>query len=94
MEKSERKTMDIEDVQAALIHRIHECCEERGITYYNLSYMSAIPLSTLAHLMNGVTENPGIFTILRICEGFGITLQEFFDTRTFDELAGGRYDQV
>ena len=63
-----------------LADRINNLCKEQGITYYALSYKSAVPLTTLLHIVNGSTKNPGIFTIHKICEGF--------DTEEFCEMRG------
>lgn len=72
-------------VQEILAARIEQLCKEKGMTYYNLSYKSTIPLTTLLHITEGSTQNPGIFTIMKICDGFGMTMKEFFDTKEFDE---------
>lgn len=62
--------------QQILINRINELCKERGFSYYTLSYKSSVPLSTLMHIMEGSVKSPGLFTIIRLCGGFGITLGE------------------
>ena len=72
-------------MQNALISRINELCKERGLSYYSLSYKSSMTLTTLSHIMDGTSKNPGIVTIAKICDGFGMTLQEFFDTKAFEE---------
>ena len=41
-----------------LADRINNLCKEQGITYYALSYKSAVPLTTLLHIVNGSTKNP------------------------------------
>lgn len=71
-----------------LADRINNLCKEQGITYYALSYKSAVPLTTLLHIVNGSTKNPGILTIHKICEGFDISLKDFFDTEEFSEMRG------
>jgi len=37
-------------------------------------------------LINGERQNPGIVTIKKLCDGFEITLGEFFDTKEYDGL--------
>ena len=76
---------DQEKVQEILVARINELCKERDMSFYTLSYKSTIPLTTLIHIMEGNTKNPGIFTIMKICDGLGVTLQEFFDTEDFEQ---------
>ena len=71
-----------------LTGRIKELCKEKGLSYYTLSYKAALPLTTLIHIVEGETQNPGIFTVMKICDGFGLTMAEFFDTEEFDEVVG------
>ncbi len=73
-------------VQEILAARIEEIREERGMTYYMLSYKSTVPMTTLMHIKDGSTQNPGIATIMKICDGFGMTMKEFFDTKEFNEV--------
>ena len=73
------------NAQKILVDRIDEICKEKRISYYALSYKSTIPLSTLTHIMDGTTTNPGIFTIMKICDGLGVSLKEFFDTESFEQ---------
>ena len=37
-------------------------------------------------LINGKSQNPKLLTIVRICDGLGITLKEFFDDKLFDDI--------
>lgn len=74
------------NTQDILVERINNLCKERRMTYYALSYASAIPMTTLMHIVDKSTVNPGILTIGKICDGFGITLKEFFDIPEFEEM--------
>ena len=47
---------------------------------------SGVPMSTLAAFMNGRTELLKLDTLLHICEGFGITITEFFENDIFKEV--------
>ncbi|MBQ8626357.1 MAG: helix-turn-helix transcriptional regulator, partial [Agathobacter sp.] len=58
----------------------------KGMSYYTLSYRSTVPLTTLLHILDGSTKNPGILTIIKLCDGLGISLQEFFDTEEFSSM--------
>ena len=66
--------------------RIEFLRKENGETYYTLSYKSTLPMTTLMHIVDGSTRNPGAYTIMKICDGLGITLKEFFDTKEFEEV--------
>ena len=66
--------------------RITELCAERDITINALSYISGVPNSTIKGIYYKRSNNPGITNIKKICDGFGITLGEFFGTPEFDAL--------
>lgn len=70
--------------QDMLVERINNLCKEKRISYYVLSYKSAVPMTTLMHIVDKSTVNPGIMTIGKLCEGFGITLKQFFDSPEFE----------
>ena len=81
---TEEKTKD--KVYEILKDRINQLCDDKEISYYVLSYKASIPMSTLVHIMDGTSKNPGVYTIMKICDGFGMTMKEFFDTKEFDEI--------
>lgn len=72
--------------QEIMINRINELCCAKNINYYGLAYRSDVPLTTLLNIMRGHTKNPGIFTIIKICDGLEIPVTEFFDTEDFLKL--------
>lgn len=57
--------------------RIIDLCQQRNYSYYELAKRSGIPYSTLnTILLKG--SNPSLHTLQRLCEGLGISLQQFF----------------
>lgn len=66
--------------------RILQLCEEKHMTIYKLSIESAVSQSTIKNILYGKSINPGIVTIKMLCDGLGITLNEFFDTDDFKNL--------
>ncbi len=74
------------DTCTAVKNRILYLCDERRMTLNKLANVSAIPPSSLKNILYGKSRNPGIVTIKMICDGFGITLVEFFSTPEFDAL--------
>lgn len=72
--------------QDLLVERINNLCKERRMTYYALSYASAVPMTTLMHIVDKSTINPGVLTIGKLCDGFGISLKEFFDSPEFEQI--------
>jgi transcriptional regulator with XRE-family HTH domain len=68
----------------AIINRILELCKERNITVGKLCTNAGTTGSTISDIINGVTKNPGILTLKKLCDALGITLSEFFDTDEFN----------
>ena len=74
------------DTVEAVANRIIKLCAERGITINGLSYLSGVPNSTIMGIFYKRSKNPGITNIKKLCDGFQITLGEFFNTPEFDAL--------
>jgi len=74
------------NVQQAVAKRIRQLCKERGLTPNGISNIAAVPQGTVKSILNGESKNPGIVTIKKLCDGFEITLGEFFNTNEFDRL--------
>ena len=72
--------------QMIVSERIKYLCQQEGISYYELSYKAAVPITTLMHITNCSTKNPGIFTIITICSGLNITIGEFFNSKEFENI--------
>lgn len=74
------------NTQQAVARRILQLCRNRQITPNGLSNLAAVSQSTIKSILNGESRNPGIVTIKKLCDGFNITLGEFFSTEEFDRL--------
>ena len=74
------------NTREAVAKRILELCNEKGWTPNGLSYIAGVPQATIKSILNGESKNPGIVTIKKICDGFEITLKEFFDTEYLEKL--------
>ena len=78
-----KEGMDITmEAKMMVVKRIDELCAQQNINYYTLSYRAAVPISTLMNIIHG--KNPTIGTISRLCQGFEITLKEFFSAEYFN----------
>ena len=64
--------------------RIYELCDERNITINKLCTISGITQSTLANINSRQNANLNILTIMRICRGLNISLQDFFNSSVFN----------
>ena len=67
--------MKLED---AVILRIEQLCIENKMTKYELFKASGVPQSTLTSIKKKRSTSAKISTIYAICEGFNISLEEFF----------------
>lgn len=74
------------DAQKAVAARILQLCKENHITPNKLSTISGVSQATVKSIINGESKNPGISTIKKLCDGFEMTLGEFFSTPVFDNL--------
>ena len=68
----------------AIRKRIKFYLEDRNMNVWSLCKKTGIPCSTISTYMSGKTELIKLDTLLHICEGFGITLGEFFTEQIFD----------
>ena len=59
--------------------RILTLCKERSITINKLATLSGMKQSTIDNIVKGNTKSPGLRTLHRISQGFGITLAELLD---------------
>ena len=71
----------MDKLQRKLVERINYLCNEKNYSYYVLAYKADMALSTLIHIMDCTSKNPGIWTIYKICDGLGVSLKEFFDDK-------------
>lgn len=69
----------------AIKKRLTELLEQKKMNVNSLSIKAGINESTIRSILNQSTEFPNILTIRYICIGFGISLQDFFDSELFDE---------
>ena len=70
----------------AVKKRLLMLCEERKMSIHKLSIESAVPPSTIKNILYGKSQNPGVVTIKMLCDGFGISLIDFFNTADFAGL--------
>lgn len=70
----------------AVRERIEFYQKKKGMSLWGLFKASGVPMSTLAAFMSKRTELIKLDTLLHICEGFGITITEFFEDDIFKEV--------
>ena len=70
----------------SLADGILELCRERDISINRLSSMSGVTQSTVNNIVSGRNRSTTISTIKKLCDGLGITIEEFFHSDLFREL--------
>ena len=57
--------------------KIKQLCEERGWTNYRLAKKCGMPDSTIHNILKK-SDEPSLSSVRKICDGFGITMAQFF----------------
>ena len=66
--------------------RINFLLKEKNMKLWDLSKAAGISLPTISDFLKNDTKNLRMDTMLHICEGFNITLKEFFDDPLFNDV--------
>lgn len=66
--------------------RISELCRERNLSFNKLSMMSGVTQSTLNNIVSGRNNSATVATVQKLCDGLGITIEEFFTSPLFRNL--------
>lgn len=74
------------NIGEAVKERILELCRERDITINKLSSLSGVTQSTVNNIVSGRNRSTTISTIKKLCDGLGITVEEFFRSELFKDL--------
>jgi transcriptional regulator with XRE-family HTH domain len=74
------------DMYTAVKNRILQLLGEKRMSIHRLAMESAVAPSSIKNILYGKSQNPGIVTLKMLCDGFGITIVEFFDTEEFRNL--------
>ena len=74
------------DKDKIISSRILQLCRERNITVGKLCSMAGTTASTVHDIVSGITSNPRVFTLKKLCDALNITLSEFFDTPEFNNM--------
>ena len=74
------------NITDAVKKRFGELCYERGINFCQLASLSGVPYTIVKSIFYGQSNNPGISTVKKLCDGLDMTITEFFDTDYFREL--------
>ena len=74
------------NTKEAVAKRILDLCDERNIAVNALATISGVSPSTIYSMLNEKSQNPGIVSIKKLCDGFEISVKEFFNSPLFEDL--------
>ena len=74
------------NVGEAVKERILELCQKNNISVNKLSSMSGVTQSTVNNIVSGRNNSTTVSTIQKLCDGLGITIEEFFHSELFRNL--------
>lgn len=69
----------------AVSKRLKQLLEEHEMTQYQLFSRSGVPKSTINNIINCAYDSVKLRIIHEICQGFPISIAEFFQSPFFDE---------
>lgn len=70
----------------AVAKRIIDLCNQKNIAINALANNAGVSPSTVYSMLNEKSQNPGVVSIKKLCDGMDITLREFFDCDLFDDI--------
>lgn len=73
-------------ISKAVSKRIIAICKERNISVNKLAEISMLTQSTVQNIVSEISGNPKLLTIVRICDGLGISLSDFFNDKEFSNI--------
>lgn len=74
------------NAREAVAARILELCKAKNMTVNALAYSAGVSPSTIYSMLNAKSQNPGVVSLKKVCDGMDISLREFFDCSIFDDL--------
>ena len=66
--------------------RIKELLAQQSMTQYQLYIKSGVPKSTLSNLLSCSYDSVKLRIIHELCQGFSVSISEFFASDLFDEV--------
>lgn len=70
----------------AVSKRVSELLAQHGMTQYQLFSKSGVPKSTISNIIKCSYDSVKLRIIHEICQGFQISITEFFHSPLFDEV--------
>ena len=62
------------NITEAVKRRFNELCYKKDLNYCKLATISGVPYTTVKSIFYGQSNNPGIATIKKLCDGLEISI--------------------
>ncbi len=69
----------------AVSRRLRELLQQNHMTPYQLYIKSGVPKSTIGNILNCAYPSMKLRIIHELCQGFGISITDFFQSSLFEE---------
>lgn len=73
-------------IKDAVAQRIIDLCKEKNIAINALGNISGVNPSTIYSILNTKSQNPGVVTLQKICDGLEISIRDFLTLSFFDDI--------
>ena len=73
-------------IKEAVAKRILTLCADQQIAINALANASGVPASTVYSMLNEKSQNPGVVSLQKLCDGLNISIREFFNSPIFDNI--------
>lgn len=70
----------------AVRERILELCREHDLSINKLCTLSGVTQSTVNNIISGRNNSATVSTVKKLCDGLGISIEEFFCSELFRGL--------
>lgn len=74
------------NIGQAVRFRLLELCRQREISINKLCSLSGVTQSTVNNIVSGRNNSATVSTIKKLCDGLGLTIEEFFKSELFADL--------
>lgn len=73
-------------IGVAVKERILQLCKDRDWSINKLCTVSGVTQSTVNNIVSGRNNSATVSTIQKLCDGLGITIEDFFSSELFQDL--------
>ena len=84
--KGTERAVDQLHLNEAVSKRLTELLEQHNMTQYQLFVKSGVPKSTIHNIIHCAYDSVKLRIIHELCQGFQISISEFFQSPLFDEV--------